>query len=266
MEDNMKALLKKLMFLSLMMCVLSAWADDMPIGKKVKIHTKNGGIQEGVLKSADQEKAVLSVGKEDKTFMFSDVEKVVVSSNQLPVKLENEKEAKKGNNAMHRITPIALSFGDSSYGAEICGYEFISKGGFATRVTPLSFYFSTRDETVTTTRTSWGGGTYTYTGTYTDESFYWTPVWFRYYARKSSPAFWPYVGGTLAMHGFDDDEPTQLSDVEVEYTLRPAADFGFSFGGRVVRGDLGGKLFVGTGGDDKSLFMFNAGLSIGWGG
>lgn len=262
----MKALLKKMMLLSLVMCVLSAWADEMPIGKRVKIHTKNGGIQEGVLKSADQEKAVLSVGSEDKTFMFSDVEKVVISSNQLPAKFENEKAAKKGNNAMHRITPIALSFGDSSYGAEICGYEFISRGGFTTRVTPLSFYFSSREEQKTTTY-SWGYGSNTYTSTYTDESFYWTPVWFRYYARKSSPAFWPYVGGTLALHGFDDEEPMQsASEDEVEITLRPAADFGFSFGGRVVRGDIGGKLFVGTGGDDKSLIMFNAGLSIGWGG
>lgn len=258
----MKALLKKVMFLSLMLCVLTAWANEMPIGKKVKIHTKNGGIKEGVLKSADQEKAVLSVGQTDTTFMMSDIEKVVISANQLPVKLENEKEAKKGPKTMHRITPVAVAFGDSSFGAEICGYEIISKGGFATRITPLSGYFSSREEQV-----SYRLGSTNYTSTYTDDSIYWTPVWFRYYARKASPGFWPYVGGTLAIHGFSDEEPGQYSaEDEIEWTARPAADFGFSFGGRVVRGDLGGKLFLGTGGDDKTLFMFNAGLSIGWGG
>lgn len=67
----------------------------------------------------------------------------------------------------------------------------------------------------------------------------------------------------MAYHGFDDVSTGQSAD-DVQTSVRPALDFGLDFGGRVVRGNIGGKAFFGQGGNDKTLFLFSLGLSIGW--
>ena len=253
---------KKLWAMVLLVClVVGLKAEQMPVGKKVRVQLKSGDSIVGALRSSDVDKAVVFDGKEDKTVLFSDVEKIVVLSDQRMVVVQEEKPTTRGRRSVHRITPIAVSFGGSeSGGVEICGYEFIGKSGMAVRVTPLSLYGFTKD--IKTTSSSYYG-TYTYTHTETVTGLYWTPVWFRAYAKNSS-AVWPYVGGTLAYHTFDGPTSDNNYNGEAQGSIRPAADFGLDFGGRTVRGNIGGKAFFGEGGEDKSLFLFSIGLSIGW--
>lgn len=258
-----------LLFLACFCIALSA--EEMPIGKKVKVFLKSGVSIQGVLKSSNSDKAVLFDGKEDQSITVSAIEKIVVLNDQRPAKVVSPKNVDTRRRPVHRITPLAVSFGGSeSGGAEICGYEFIGRNGMAVRVTPLSLYGFTEDKQVTKTV----GGYYSsalshtstsYTTTESIGSFYWTPAWFRAYARNSS-AIWPYLGGTLAYHVYDGLSSENDANGDPEMSVRPAVDFGIDFGGRVVRGNIGGKAFFGEGGNDKTLVLFNLGLSVGWGG
>lgn len=265
--NTMSAVMKWGSMLIVLFLATGLNAEQMPVGKKVKVQLKSGESIVGALRSSDVDKAVIFDGKEDKTFPYSDIEKIVVLSDQRMVVVQEEKPTVKGPRSINRITPVSVSFGSESAGVELCGYEFIGRNGLAIRVTPLSLYGFSSEKKQTYTAYDWYGDPYERTSTYTDEGFYYAPVWMRYYARNLSNGVWPYVGGTLAFHGFDDEGPgSSYSNDEIQTSMRPALDFGIDFGGRTVRGNVGGKAFFGEGGDDKTLIMFSLGLAIGWGG
>jgi hypothetical protein len=193
-----------------------------------------------------------------------DIDKLVILRNQdgfLVVDEAAPAPAQSMSGAYHRLTPLVLGVGaNNGLGFELVGYEYIGGGGAALRVTPLSLYgWSKSEERIHSYSYSYG-----YTATYKEQldkvGLYWAPLWFRYYVKKGPSALWPYIGGTVAYHAYEND----ASDIDTRTGMRPAIDYGLDFGGKTVRGFIGAKTFFGFGGQDRALTLINAGFSIGW--
>ncbi|MBK8869831.1 MAG: hypothetical protein IPN19_01985 [Elusimicrobia bacterium] len=237
-------------------CAGILFAAEIPVGKKVQIQLKTGNKIEGVIKEVNKDQTEITLVNFKEPIELSAIQKIVILKDQSAVRIEEEGDGRKTTGAMHRLSPISIAFGGSgSFGLELVGYEYIGKSGLALRVTPLSIYGFTEDKHGT-----FRYGNTTYHTTYTNTSAYWAPLWFRGYARKMSENFWPYAGATLAYHAYETDLGETLRDT----SIRPAVEYGFDFGGKTVRGNIGGKTFFGEGGDDKTITLFSLGLSIGW--
>jgi hypothetical protein len=239
----------------------AAYAED--IGKRVRVDLRSGEQVTGVLRS-DADDAV-EIEVDDQGVLRIDasrIKKLVILLDQKSYFVEREKPAAPtGPVATHRLTPIALAFGARhGIGFELVGYEYIAKSGSAVRVTPLSVYGWYEEQEWSYSVTYSPGYSYTYKEYADRTAAYWTPIWYRYYLRKRPAGLWPYVGGTVAYHAFEDD----MAGIERKTGLRPVLDYGIDFGGKTLRGFVGAKTFFGFGGTDKVSTLINAGISIGW--
>lgn len=151
--------------------------EEMPVGKKVKFYMKSGAQLQGVIKSSDQNAAVFMNGKEEKVISYSDVERVVVLSDQRPVPVATEKPGDRSRRSIHRITPLSvfIGAGGESGGVEICAYEFIGQNGLGVRVTPLSVYGFSKEIQTTRIYSSYYGYS-SFTTQDIAEGYYWAPV------------------------------------------------------------------------------------------
>ena len=161
-------------------------------------------------------------------------------------------------------------------GGELPGYEFVSRSGFAVRAVPLSGYYwqKNRDELIETTYYYYSAHStiekampYSYTetegGTVQDSAFNWAPVWIRYYLLQWPNRVWPYVGAALNYHEFTRGH--YFESDETFSGVRPAAEIGLDFGGRMPRGSVNLKYFPGSGekGDD-AMIVLSAAMALGW--